>query len=143
MDSNHFDDFFWQALDHLVQTSTVIIDRPRGTCHPRYPDYIYPVDYGYLRETRSMDGQGIDVWKGTRPHLTCDAVLCLLDLNKRDSEIKILLGCTEEEQQQVYLAQNRFTLRALLIRRPLKPMARVQGPTGPPGMETEQTGSGC
>ena len=28
----------------------------------------------------------------------CDAVICTIDLLKKDSEIKILIGCTEEEK---------------------------------------------
>jgi inorganic pyrophosphatase len=39
---------FWQALDSLISMSEIVIDRPRGTTHPRYPDFIYPLDYGYL-----------------------------------------------------------------------------------------------
>ena len=52
---------FWSALDTLVRQSEIVIDRPRGSSHPRYPDFIYPVDYGYLKSTASMDGGGIDV----------------------------------------------------------------------------------
>lgn len=39
---------FWKALDELVGSSEIVIDRPRGTVHPKYPDFIYKVDYGYL-----------------------------------------------------------------------------------------------
>lgn len=34
---------FWNALDTLVQQSDIIIDRPKGTAHPKYPDFIYNV----------------------------------------------------------------------------------------------------
>ena len=44
-----------------------------------------------------MDGEGIDVWRGTRPRPSVDGVICKVDLLKRDSEIIILLGCTAEE----------------------------------------------
>ena len=56
---------FWNALDKLVNNSEIIIDRPKGTSHPKYPDFIYRVDYGYLKDTTSMDGAGIDVWVGS------------------------------------------------------------------------------
>ena len=52
---------FWRALDALVAGSEIVIDRPRGSAHPRYPDVIYPLDYGYLAGTRAADGDGIDV----------------------------------------------------------------------------------
>lgn len=56
---------FWEALDELVANSEIIIDRPKGTVHLKYPDFIYKVDYGYLKDTSSMDGAGIDVWVGS------------------------------------------------------------------------------
>ena len=90
---------FWSAMDDLVATSEIVIDRPRGTAHPRYPDYIYPLDYGYLKNTASMDGGGIDVWLGSAENRRVDAVICTVDLVKRDSEIKVLIGCTQEEKE--------------------------------------------
>ncbi|WP_205692724.1 hypothetical protein [Lacrimispora amygdalina] len=51
---------FWAALEQLANNSEIIIDRPKGSAHPKYPDFIYRVDYGYLKNTSSMDGQGID-----------------------------------------------------------------------------------
>ncbi|HVO42444.1 MAG TPA: hypothetical protein VMT34_07465, partial [Aggregatilineales bacterium] len=86
---------FWMFLEHLIVTNTLVIDRPRGTPHPRYPDHIYPLDYGYLTDTASADGQGIDVWRGSgEPTLV--GVICTVDLSKRDAEIKLLVGCTED-----------------------------------------------
>lgn len=54
---NTFNNDFWRALDSLVDNSEIVIDRPKGTAHPKYPDFIYKVDYGYLKNTSSMDGQ--------------------------------------------------------------------------------------
>lgn len=58
---NAMDKGFWQALDRLVAECETVIDRPKGTAHPRWPEFVYPLDYGYLRGTSSMDGGGIDV----------------------------------------------------------------------------------
>ena len=79
---------FWNALDELVNKSEIVIDRPKGSVHPRFPGFIYRVDYGYLKDTASMDGAGIDVWVGSDDK-KIDAVMCVVDLMKRDSEIKI------------------------------------------------------
>jgi inorganic pyrophosphatase len=79
----------------------VVIDRPKGSYHPRFPEIIYHVDYGYLENTTSMDGNGIDVWRGTAPSGKVDAIVCTVDLRKKDSEIKILMGCTQEEKQLI------------------------------------------
>lgn len=108
---------FWNALDELVDNSEIIIDRPKGTSHPKYPDFVYRVDYGYLKGTSSMDGAGIDVWVGSGGKKV-DAVMCIVDLLKKDSEIKILIGCTEEEKKTVYETHNETPfMKGVLIRR--------------------------
>lgn len=109
---------FWQAIDKLVSESELVIDRPKGSRHPRYPDVIYQVDYGYLKGTASMDGGGIDVWKGTKENPSVDAVMCIVDLVKRDSEIKLLFGCTEEEKEIVHRFHNESEfMKGILIER--------------------------
>ena len=114
---NRFDNDFWEALDSLVNHSEIVIDRPKGTAHPKYPDFIYKVDYGYLKNTSSMDGEGIDVWVGSG-NKQIDAVMCIVDLMKRDSEIKILIGCTEEEKELIYQTHNETEyMKGIMIRR--------------------------
>lgn len=109
---------FWSALDRLVETSELIIDRPRGSAHPRFPHCIYPLDYGYLENTTSMDGGGIDVWKGSDLARNLNALICTVDLMKGDSEIKLLLGCSEEEIQTVLAFHNDSEyMKGLLVRR--------------------------
>ena len=60
-----YNEDFWKALDELVSNSEIVIDGLRGSAHPRFPNFIYKVDYGYLKDTASMDGAGIDVWGGS------------------------------------------------------------------------------
>ena len=108
---------FWNAIDELVNGSEIVIDRPKGSAHPRFPDFIYRVDYGYLKDTSSMDGAGIDVWVGSGTKIV-DALMCIVDLIKRDSEIKILIGCTEEEKMEIYKTHNETEyMKGILIRR--------------------------
>ena len=111
-------DAFWEALDTLVSSSKLVIDRPKGTHHPRFPEIIYPVDYGYLENTTSMDGHGIDVWHGTEPSGKFDAIICTVDLLKKDSEIKLLIGCTTEEKGIImeFHNQGKF-MKGLLLER--------------------------
>ena len=112
-----YNEDFWKALDELVNSSEIVIDRPRGSAHPRLPNFIYKVDYGYLKDTASMDGAGIDVWVGSGEK-KIDAIMCIVDLMKRDSEIKILVGCTEEEKLEVYKTHNETQyMKGVLIRR--------------------------
>lgn len=112
------DKAFWEALDRPVENSQLVIDRPKNTSHPRYPDFVYPVDYGYLKDTSSMDGGGIDVWKGSDESAGIDAIICTVDLMKKDSEIKILLNCSEEEKRVILRTHNNSEyMNGILIRR--------------------------
>lgn len=47
-----------------------------------------------------------------------DAIVCTVDLVKRDSEIKLLIGCTEAEKQ-IVLAQHNDSefMKGILIHR--------------------------
>lgn len=108
---------FWESIDKLVRSSQIVIDRPKGTAHPKYPSFIYRLDYGYLKNTSSMDGSGIDIWVGSNGG-GIDAIMCIVDLMKKDSEIKILIGCTEEEKKIVYETHNETEyMKGILIRR--------------------------
>jgi inorganic pyrophosphatase len=109
---------FWQKLDQLVAGSPVKVDRPKGTPHPRYSSFVYPFDYGYLEHTRSGDGGGIDVWIGGLPEKDVTAIICTVDLEKRDAEMKVLLGCTAQEAQAILNVHNRGSQAGLLIERP-------------------------
>jgi inorganic pyrophosphatase len=109
---------FWNAVDTLVGESRVVIDRPRDSAHPRFPDMVYPVDYGYLENTTSPDGGGIDIYRGTAYSMKVDAVICTVDLMKRDSEIKLLIGCTSEEKQTILAFHNESKyMKGILIER--------------------------
>lgn len=111
-------DDFWAAIDKIVDESEIVIDRPKGTSHPQFPDFIYKADYGYLVGTASMDGDGIDVWVGTDGKKKADAIICIVDLLKRESEIKILVGCTENEKEIIYQTHNETEyMKGILIRR--------------------------
>ena len=110
-------DGFWESLDRLVSQSTVRIDRPQGATHPRYPSFRYPLDYGFLAGTRAADGGGVDVWVGSLPLRTVTAVVCTVELLKRDTEAKLLLGYTHEEAMTVLAIHNTSLQAAILIER--------------------------
>jgi inorganic pyrophosphatase len=108
---------FWDYLDRLVGSSRTVIDRPKGSAHPRYPTVVYPVNYGYLENTSAIDGGGIDVWVGSTGTDRPDAILCTVDLLKRDAEIKLLIGCSEGEKEAILRFLNANAMRGILIRR--------------------------
>lgn len=46
----------------LGTTVTVTVDRPLGTAHPRHPDILYPVNYGYVPGILAPDGEEQDAY---------------------------------------------------------------------------------
>jgi inorganic pyrophosphatase len=96
---------FWTRFDGLIGSREVVVDRPKGSAHPRFPNMIYPLDYGYLKGTSGGDGNEIDLWRGSMVTPELVAVICTVDALKGDSEVKLLLGCTEDEIELV----ERFT----------------------------------
>lgn len=98
------DNGFWLEMTELAPANSIIIDRAKDSSHPRYPEVIYPLDYGYLENTTASDRGGIDVWIGSlKPtaHLKSGelltGILCTFDKLKRDAEIKLLIRCTKED----------------------------------------------
>ena len=108
---------FWQYLEALASGSRLEVDRPKGSSHPRFPGQVYPLDYGYLQGTSSPDGGGIDLWIGSQGPDKITGVLCTVDLLKRDGELKVLFGCTEEDVQCILKFVNNHSMRAIYIKR--------------------------
>lgn len=104
---NQYDKEFWGLMDKFFEKYEIEIDRPKGSVHPKYSDYVYPLDYGYLKGTVSSDGAGIDVWVGTSETKQVNAIISSVDFIKEDSEIKILYACTDEEIELIYKDHNR------------------------------------
>lgn len=110
---------FFKMLDELVADTKIIIDRPKGTQHPKYPDFIYKVNYGYLQHTLSTDGGGIDVWRGSLKEQKVNGIAVTVDCIKKNSEIKVLIGCTEQEMQYINTVQNKTSdSKGIIIKRP-------------------------
>ena len=49
------------STDYLNKIVKVKIDRPLGSKHPKY-DFIYPVNYGFIPNTVSGDGEELDCY---------------------------------------------------------------------------------
>lgn len=45
----------------FAQKVKVIMDRPLGSKHPQH-GFIYPVNYGYIPNTKALDGEEIDAY---------------------------------------------------------------------------------
>lgn len=108
---------FWEFLQQLVDTCQIEIDRPMGSTHHRYTDTIYPVNYGYLSGTTTLDGGGIDIWIGSLEKKQIVGVLCTVDLVKKDTELKIVYDCNEDEIAAIQDFVNSDQMQAIFVKR--------------------------
>lgn len=46
----------------IGKTVKVIIDRPKGSCHPKYKDLVYDLNYGYIEGILAGDGEEQDAY---------------------------------------------------------------------------------
>jgi inorganic pyrophosphatase len=111
---------FFISLEKLTAENGITIDRPKGFAHPRVPALIYPMDYGYINGTQSQDGHGIDVYCGDDPSTSIAAVICTVDMIKKDAEIKVLYRCSEENIQTAMKMSNNGPMSGILVRRTVK-----------------------
>lgn len=105
--------YFWQKIDSLSLSTNLVINQTRGSRHPQYHNMVYPVDYGYL-----ADVDTIKVYKGSDKRLTVDAVMIVADILKRDLEVKLLWGCSAEEELEIlrFINQTDYQ-KGILVRR--------------------------
>ncbi len=110
---------FWTRLEKLLEETEIVIDRPKGSNHPKYPDIEYPLDYGYLAGTSGGDGNEVDIWLGSAKLRNLVAVICTVDSFKNDTELKLLLGCTKQEIDTIDQFHNSGQyMSGLVIKRP-------------------------
>ena len=50
-----------KSTDFIGKIVNIEIDRPLGTRHPKH-NFMYPVNYGYVPDTVSGDGEELDVY---------------------------------------------------------------------------------
>jgi len=110
--------FFWQKLDTLYFSSSIIITQPSGSAHPVYGNLIYPVNYGYLSDTLSQDETGISIYKGSLSANQVNTILIAADILKKDIEVKLLVGCSDAEEDAILRFTNQTDFqKTVLIRR--------------------------
>jgi inorganic pyrophosphatase len=106
---------FWELADQLVREHAIVIDRPGGSRHPRFPEVVYPFDYGYLDGTGAVDGDGVDCWRGSLEDIAVTGAIATVDVVKADSEVKWLVGCTDAEMIAALATHRTQSQAAVLI----------------------------
>lgn len=119
---NNFEKNFWDKLDELITIHQIVIERPRGSTHPKFSEYVYPHDYGYVNNTTSTDGAEIDCWVGTKRSSKLDSkrvdgIIATIDMAKGDSEMKLLIDCSEADMGDILKCHNRGLMSGILIER--------------------------
>lgn len=112
---------FWAHLEILLRDCPLVIDRPKGSVHPRFSGLIYPLDYGYLAGTTAQDGGGVDCWRGSEKGKGIVGVVLTVDLMKKDVELKLLLDCSPAEIQTVQEFHCSGSMQAFVFPRPGEP----------------------
>lgn len=113
--------FRWKAWDAVVRRNGMTIDRPACHPHPDHPSIIYPMDYGYVNDTRASDGEPVDVFCGTAS-TGLIGFIATTDHRQRDREFKLLVHCTPAEVYTAhgFINYDRTLLEGLLVlRRPM------------------------
>ena len=107
---------FWRVMERLIAESEIVIERPKGSHHPEHPQIVYPLDYGCLKGTSSSDGEEIDLFLGSEPARRLTGAFVTVDLQKRDCEIKLLIGCTGDEIRTVdHFFNDYASMKGLLL----------------------------
>lgn len=77
---------------YLNKKVDVVIDRPLGSKHPKY-DHYYPINYGYIPNTISGDGEEIDVYiiGESKPLETYHGKVIAIVERKDDNEDKLVV----------------------------------------------------
>ena len=80
------------AQAYLGKIVTVTMDRPLGSKHPKY-GFEYPVNYGFVPNTRSADGEELDAYIfGNNEPLETFTGLCLAVIHRlNDDDDKLVI----------------------------------------------------
>lgn len=119
----------WDAWEHAIGAQGITIDRPHGSAHPRYPEIIYPIDYGYVNDTRGTDGDGLDLFVGTT-EVGLVGLILTRDYRQGDREAKLLYRCGPEEVYRAhgFINYDRSLLEGILVLRyPMREIWEMAG----------------
>ena len=82
------------ALALLGRAVPVATDRPLGSTHPRWPDLVYPINYGHVPDTVASDGEEIDAYVfGVTRRLRAFEGVCVAVVERLDDvECKLVVA---------------------------------------------------
>lgn len=92
---------------YLGRHVLVTVDRPAGSRHPRHPDLVYPMNYGFLPGTISGDGMAIDVYVLgiDAPVDLIECVVIAVAVRADDAEDKLVAAPTGHSYSAAQIAE--------------------------------------
>ncbi|MBP3891811.1 MAG: Inorganic pyrophosphatase [Solobacterium sp.] len=110
--------YFWQKIDTFFLSGNLKVLRKKGETHPKFSNMIYPVDYGRLVDISGTNPEGVSVYLGSNSRNTITAVIVAADILEKSLDVKLVAGCTEEEENAVlhFLNQTDYQ-KTVLVRR--------------------------
>jgi inorganic pyrophosphatase len=80
----------------------VVIDRPLGSRHPRHPELVMELNYGYLPGTRAPDGHPLDAYVlgADVPLERCTATVIAIVRRRDDIEDKVVTALSGEWDEE-------------------------------------------
>lgn len=102
----------------------VVIDRPLGNRHPKYPDLVYEVNYGYVPGTKAADGEEIDAYvlgeDKSLKNFTGQVIAIVGRLDDNEGKLVVAApGCrftAEEIEQQINFQEKYFRSKVMMAR---------------------------
>lgn len=110
--------FFWQKIDTLFLSGKTEFIKKKGDTHAVYKNLVYPTDYGHISDVKSVSDSGASVYGGSGDRGKITALIIACDILARELDVKLLVGCNEDEIMDVlhFLNQTDYQ-KTVLIRR--------------------------
>lgn len=85
--------------EYIGKVVNIEVDRPLGSKHPKYEDFIYPINYGFVPNTVSGDGEELDCYIiDLDKKVQKVAGKCIGIINRlNDCEDKLIITVKDEE----------------------------------------------
>lgn len=108
--------YFWQKVDAAYMSGNYEVAYKKGTKHPRYPELIFPCDYGHVK-TENDSESSLKVFRGSKTG-KIDAVVVCANVLEKDLSTIVLVGTTNEEKEEIlkFLNNNDFQ-KTIIINR--------------------------
>ncbi len=109
-------------MDYLGKKVKVVIDRPLGSIHPEHNNIYYMINYGYIPDTISGDGEEIDAYIIGEfiPVKEYEGIVVAVIHRKNDNEDKLVVSkqpnkYSKEQIEALVEFQERFFDTEIII----------------------------